>query len=155
MSSEREPKQVHPELGTLSWNEADLAYEAQIRLGDADVELAVLVDPDAWQEPMSTSTLVAQAAAVVGAVRARWDEIRTRVGDFLVESYDDEWRSGRPALSRSELLEHVRADSLAVYHDGTSELDFRDDAVDEEGLFFGHHVLVSLAANGDVTDVVI
>lgn len=65
----------------------------------------------------------------------------------------DEWRGERPVLLVDQLLAHLKLMTMTVYHDGRPSLFFSDDGVDDDGLFHGHHVNVTLRTNGEVSDV--
>jgi len=153
MTMDRPAQLDHPQLGTLSWEERNVAYQGAVTLRGQVVDFEVLVDPPAWTEPMTVSSLVDQGAAALAVLRTNWEKISERIGAFLVEQYDAEWRGERPVLSAGQLLAHLKLMTLTVYHDGHASLSFSDDVADDEGLFYGHYVDVTIRSSGEVSDV--
>ncbi|MDX2090086.1 MAG: hypothetical protein SFX73_19670 [Kofleriaceae bacterium] len=153
MTNERTPDVHHAELGALRWNESELAYTVHAGIGGTDARIEVIIDPDAWSEPLTETLLLDQAASTLQRIRAQWPVIEAALRSFLVEAYTDEWRGDRPAQPPEELTRHLALEVWSVYHDGASELLFNDQGVDDEGLFHGHYVTVSLDADGTISGV--
>jgi len=79
--------------------------------------------------------------------------IQKRISDYLLPLYNDEWRNDdAPHLSSEAFLKQLYIDSLTFQERGRMSIFyFYDEAKND--LFAGHHPIVVLNAQGEVSDM--
>jgi len=147
------PTYEHPVLGTLTWNEGELAYMGELSFEGRPLSIEIVVDEGAWDEPMSLAFLIDQGATAVSMIRQTWSGLYEVIGSSLLREYDETWRADGAALTGPALMAHLKPLSVTIYADGRSSVFFADNGIDEGGLFAGHYVLTALTREGRVEDV--
>jgi hypothetical protein len=130
-------------LGTLTWNE-DLDWwegRAVLAPGHA-ISLSIEVE-DATVAPTQE---IAHARRILLFLREHEPEGRLIAADELLEIYNAEWNEGEP-LNDEEFMARLTLNDVNVAFDGSAELFYQDD-----GLFAGHAVLVTVDPNGNFAD---
>lgn len=137
---------VHESLGTLSWDADDEVYKTKVQVAGGQVDMDIVLDGS----EVETKVLVDQAARKLRDLNIVWQQIQTRISELLqdaVAAYNDSSPNADAAA-----MPHLKLMSYSVYADGSSELFFSDDAIDDEGLFAGHYVIANLSPELVVTE---
>lgn len=132
-------------LGSLTWN-GDLDWwEGRVQLAPGHplrLSLSVEVE-DADIVPVNE---IAHARRILLFLREHEPEARLVAADELLEIYNAEWNEGDP-LEEEEFMERLTLDDVNIAPDGSAELFYQDD-----DLFAGHTVLVTVDAQGNFSD---
>ncbi len=142
-------KVIHDEiLGTLTWNNSLDWWEGQAELSPGRlVRISLSVDDEkAGDEVAGEATDREPARRALVRLQEHEPEARIAAADELLEIYNTEWNDVAP-LDEDEFTARLTLNDVSLSFNGSAEL-FYDDG----GLFGGHAVLVTMAANGNFTD---
>jgi hypothetical protein len=130
-------------LGMLTWNDQLDWWEGRTEMAPGHlIGISVSVE----DETAPPTVEVEQARRVLLRLREREAEARLVAAEELLAIYNDEWNDDDP-ISEEEFMARLTLDDLAVASDGSAELFYQDD-----NLFAGHTVLVSIGADGNFED---
>ncbi len=132
-------------LGTLTWNGQLDWWEgrAEVAPGHA-IRISLSVEDEAADAPSPTE--LDQARRVLGRLREDEPAARLVAAEELLAIYNDEWNDDEP-LGEEEFMARLTLDDLSIAPDGSAELFYQDD-----NLFAGHTVLVSVGPDGNFED---
>lgn len=132
-------------LGTLTWNSELDWWEGRAELSPThSIGLSITVEDEDAEAPSQAE--IDQARRLLLRLREHEPEARLVAAEELLAIYNDEWNEDEP-LDEEEFMARLTLDDLSVAPDGSAELFYQDD-----GLFAGHTVLVSLGADGNFED---
>jgi hypothetical protein len=137
---------IHDEvLGTLTWNDTLDWWEGRVELVPGHgIGLSLTVEEDEADAPAVAE--IAFARDLLARLREREPEARVVAAEELLEIYNEEWNDEEP-LSEEEFMSRLTLEDVNIAPDGSAELYYQDD-----GLFAGHTVLVTVGADGNFED---
>ncbi|MDQ2686365.1 MAG: DUF2262 domain-containing protein [Armatimonadota bacterium] len=137
---------IHDEtLGLLTWNSRLDWWEGRFLLAPGHpIGFSIGVEED--DSDANPTAEIQRTRLLLGRLPELEPEARQLAADELLDIYNEEWNDDAP-LSAEEFMARLTLDDIGIAPDGSAELFYQDD-----GLFAGHAVLVSLDADGNLDD---
>ncbi len=145
----RAPKKTAP-FGTsgarLIWSADDETWSGKVTVAGVRLEVTVLSDANEPSEALEIAWPVVRRAVEKDAA------MRGAATADLREIFNNGWREkGTPSISAREFSRRMSLSGVNVYaEDGSAEVFYEDD-----GMFAGHSITVSLDADGEVEEATI
>jgi hypothetical protein len=133
----------HPVLGQLQWADRAGSWEAEVQLAPGcPIRFAIVAEAE-WSDK-DPAELFAVGAEYLAWAREVEPQIRERVADDLLDTYNRSWadedpEEGTPPMDRAEFLANIRPSGISLHHDGSSSWDYSCG-----DLFAGHGIWLML-----------
>jgi len=130
-----------PIFGKLTWEDNLEWWTGQVEVAPGHTIQVALSTTEKELE-----TLLAQAHPLLARIRREEADLRRATAEALLELYNTAWNEGA-VIDGARFAARITLQAVTFYTDGSAELFYDDD-----DLFAGHTLLVSLDTHGALRD---